>query len=259
MICNLGDPMSLRHPVAFVFWPADPCRCDECNSASVLLCLHFLIVVSIAHDRDSDWIHCIFTAPHCTTLHHTAPHCNTLQHTAPHCNTLHHTATHCTTLQHTAPHCNTLHHTATHCTTLQHTATHRSTLHHTATHCFTLQHTTTPSPSTPSLLLIHITSTLPARTLSASFYYISNPSLPHLYPILLRLHATPPLVSSSSSSSPTPCVLCKIGAGYGPVPSLRSRSRISNSCWRGNMARKWRVCVFVCVIVCMNINICEYA
>ena len=136
MICNLGDPMSLCHPVSGL-----------CSSLQT-------------HWRR-------FTATHCNTLQHTATHSMALHHTASHCIMLHHTALHSNTLLHTQTHFITLQHSPTQSNI--HTLTHWSaifpthSLTHGHTHSHTDSHTHTPT-HTPTHTLTHIPTHTPTHT-----------------------------------------------------------------------------------------------
>jgi len=119
MICNLGDPMSLRHPVTQAIWVGPTLLEKKCNFRkwSYFLPHGFWVPVGVDRwmargnfgvlcvdaarpvynvkqycingRRSAVWTHC----KNCNTLQHTAIHCNTLQHTATHCNTHTHTQT----------------------------------------------------------------------------------------------------------------------------------------------------------------------
>jgi len=151
MICNLEDPMSLRHPVT---WYVTRLMhiCDMTYShvwQGLSMCLTWLIhvccmnlwYVSLMYEdllcaRESVQIfllQCILTR---RSWAKTRTHCDALQHTATH------SLLQCiwarSSWARTATHCNTLQHTATRYL-LQHTLT-RSSRARTATQCNTLQH-----------------------------------------------------------------------------------------------------------------------
>ena len=174
MICNLGDPMSLRHPVINFLRQHSFVACESDSLIRDMAHLVFKWDMTKSFEWGGGlnhmsrptgmWQQVLLslqrTATHCDRLQHTETHCNTLQHAVLHCVTLQHTATHCNTLRHAATRCNTLQHTASHCLTLQraatqfntllHTATRCNTLQHSATHCSTLQHTYTHFRSPPT-------------------------------------------------------------------------------------------------------------
>jgi len=102
MICNLWDPMSLRHPVYPEVYMQVWHMCDSleewfdhsvCCSVlqRVAVCCSVLQWSRYAYLSDRKLFHNSLCGA-CNTLLH----CNTLQHTATHCNTL----SHCNTLQH---------------------------------------------------------------------------------------------------------------------------------------------------------------
>ena len=142
MICNLGDPMCLRHPIRTfpIFDP--PIKCMYVNKYPYMYMrvygnlyfhnLHTTITHTLSRIKLNTSSQS--NAKRCNALHQTTAHAthdntlHTLQHTATHHNTLHNTATQilcdATAIPPPEPcstHCNTLKHTATHCNTLQHT------------------------------------------------------------------------------------------------------------------------------------------